>query len=62
MVCVGWDPERVRCILREDLSVFAANGCFVDVCLKDIQTVQNKPERLGKFVGMVREETPDYQA
>jgi len=59
-VCVGWDPDNVRRLIREDLAVFKANGCFVDVCLKDIQTVQHEPRRLREFVRIVREEAQGY--
>jgi hypothetical protein len=55
MVSYSWDEPRVRSILRRDLEAFRSNGCFVDVTLKDVETVQADPLRVGKWVRVVRE-------
>ncbi|MGC9359866.1 MAG: hypothetical protein ACP5G7_05730, partial [Anaerolineae bacterium] len=46
MVAYGWDEDRVRTILREDLIACQRNGCVVDVTLKDVETVQSDPNRI----------------
>jgi hypothetical protein len=53
MVCCGWDPDRVRQVIREGLE--ACRGLHVDITLKDVQTVENHPERLKDWVRIVRE-------
>jgi len=55
MVAYGWDEDRVRGILREDLTACQRNGCIVDVTLKDVETVQGDPERIVRWVRIVRE-------
>lgn len=54
MVCCGFDPEHARKVIRDDLK--AAEGCHVDITLKDIQTVEKQPERLREWVKIAREE------
>jgi hypothetical protein len=54
MVGYGWDPERVRRLLREDLAVLA--GTRFEVNLKDCETVQGDAGRVRKWVTLVREE------
>lgn len=51
----GWDPDRVRAMLREDLTACRANGCRVDVTLKDVETVQGDPDRVRNWVRVCRE-------
>lgn len=53
MVSYDFDPDRVRRILRRDLS--AAKGCNVDITLKDVETVQGDAERVRSWVRIVRE-------
>jgi hypothetical protein len=55
MVAYGWDEDRVRTILREDLIACQRNGCVVDVTLKDVETVQGDASRIGKWVRVTRE-------
>ncbi len=55
MVSYSWDEPRVRSIVRRDLEAFRSNGCFVDVTLKDVETVQGDPGRVGKWVRVVRD-------
>jgi hypothetical protein len=52
MVGYGFDPERVRRILREDLTT--CRGTHVDVTLKDVETVQGDSERPRKWVELAR--------
>jgi len=53
MVGYGFDPDRIRRILRQDLG--ACRDCHVDVTLKDVQTVQDDPTRVRKWVQIARE-------
>jgi hypothetical protein len=55
-VCCGWQPEKTRALLRHALEAFQANGCFAEINLKDVQTVENEPQRLADFVALCREE------
>lgn len=58
MVCCGFDPDRVRRIVRQAME--ACRDCHVDITLKDIETVEGEPERLSEWVKIVREITEDY--
>ena len=62
MVGYGFDPDRMRRILRADLEACRANGCHVDVTLKDVETVQGDPERVRTWVKIVREESERLEA
>jgi hypothetical protein len=53
MVCSGFSEDRVRRITEDALE--ACRGLHVDIALKDIQTVQNEPERLKKWAQITRE-------
>ncbi len=49
----GWDADRVRTMLRDDLT--ACRQCHVDVTLKDVETVQGDPNRVRSWVRVCRE-------
>ena len=53
MVGYGFEPERIRSILRRDLK--ACKGCHVDITLKDVETVQFDPTRVPKWVEITRQ-------
>jgi len=53
MVAYGFDPQRIREILTEDL--LACSACHVDITLKDVETVERDPERIRRWVGLTRE-------
>jgi len=53
MVSYGFDPDRIRRILRQDLA--ACRDSHVDITLKDVQTVQSDPERVRNWVRVTRE-------
>jgi hypothetical protein len=38
----------------------AAKGCYVDITLKDIHTVQGEPQRLREWVKIVRGISDEY--
>ena len=52
MVGYGFDEDRVLAILRHDLN--ACRDCHVDITLKDVETVENDPERVRKWVALTR--------
>jgi hypothetical protein len=43
MVGCGFNPEKIRTLLKEDLE--ACKDCFVDITLKDVQTVEGDTDR-----------------
>jgi hypothetical protein len=53
MVSYGFDENRIRTILRRDLT--ACRGLHVDITLKDVETVQNDASRVRRWVGITRE-------
>lgn len=55
MVGYSWDEARVRRILRRDLGICKANGCHVDITLKDVETVQGETRRLHDWMRVTRE-------
>ena len=52
MVGYDFNPERIRSILRESLDV--CRDLHVDITLKDVETVQGDPTRVGKWVEITR--------
>lgn len=55
MVSYGFDPDRIRQILRHDLDICHRCGCQTDITLKDVQTVERDPTRIAKWVKITRE-------
>jgi len=53
MVSFGFDEDRIRSILRRDLSL--ARDCHVDITLKNVITVEHDPQRIRKWVELTRE-------
>jgi len=58
MICCGFDPDLVCKVIKDGME--AARGCHVDITLKDVQTVQGKPENLRRWVQLVRSITDHY--
>ena len=56
----GFDAEYIGGILRDAMSAFKRNGCIVDICLKDVSTVEADPSRLVKFTELSRRIAEDY--
>jgi hypothetical protein len=54
MVSYGFDEERICRILWRDLAACRANGCCVDITLKDVKTVQGDVMRARKWVTITR--------
>jgi hypothetical protein len=55
MVSVQFEPDHIRRVTREALAAARANGCHIDVTLKDVETVQGDPARVPGWVRIVRE-------
>ena len=53
MVSYDFNPERVGKTLREDLA--HCSDSFVDITLKDVETVQGDSDRIRKWVSVTRE-------
>jgi len=53
MVSYGFDPDRIRRILKHDLE--ASKHCHVDITLKDVETVQGDQDRIRKWVALARQ-------
>ncbi|MCL2708547.1 MAG: hypothetical protein FWF03_05460 [Defluviitaleaceae bacterium] len=60
LVSSGYDEEIIRKTLTRDMKAFAQNGCFVDICLKDVSSVERKPERLLRFTEIAKRVAEDY--
>jgi len=58
MICCGFDPDLIRTVVRDAMD--AMKGCFVDITLKDVQTVGNRPEDLTEWVKIVRGVSDGY--
>lgn len=58
MVCAGFDEDLIRRTIGHGLE--ATKGCHVHIQLKDVETVQGEPERLVKWVQLVREIADRY--
>ncbi|MCL5269247.1 MAG: hypothetical protein M1457_01510 [bacterium] len=54
MVSYGFDEARIRRIVKHDLEACRANGCHVDITLKDVHTVQGDPNRIRDWVRLIR--------
>lgn len=52
MVSYGFNQDRIRKIVKRDLE--ACRECHVDITLKDVETVQEDPTRVRKWVNTVR--------
>lgn len=53
MVSYGYDPDRIKRILKNDLEV--SKDCYVDITLKDVETVENDPDRVRNWVILTRQ-------
>ena len=55
-----WDPDLVRRDIREKLAIASANGCIVEIHLKDISTVRYEPRRLTEWNAIAQECAAEY--
>ena len=57
-VDVALDEEAVRAHIRQ--TVQAARGCTLEFTQRDVYTIHNNPDKVKRFVQMIREETADF--
>lgn len=57
---ITFDAGSFRGKIREELSILKNNGCFIDITLKDVETVQGKADRLQRWLQIVREELEQF--
>ena len=55
MICLAWDPDRIRKQIREGIE--ACKGTRMHVSLKDLENLEGEPERLARWIKIIREET-----
>lgn len=53
MVSYDYNPERIRSILKCDFEI--CGDSYMDITLKDVETVQGDPERIKQWVTLTRE-------
>ena len=53
MVSYDFSPERIKRILKRDLAI--CKGLHFDITLKDVETVERDPQRIAKWVALVKE-------
>lgn len=54
-VCLGFDKDENRRILKKAKKAFEDNGCLYDICLKDVHTIGKDRSRLIEFTKIARE-------
>ena len=54
VICSGFEPELIRRVVKNAMDIFYEHNSCVDITLKDIETVQGKPENLREWVKIVR--------
>jgi len=48
----GWEPEAVEGDLQRTLDACARHGCPVELTLKDVSTVRNRPQRIWEWAAI----------
>ena len=51
-----FDEERIRRYLRHTVDVARANGCVLEMILKDTHTCEHQPQRFDRWLRIAREE------
>lgn len=54
-VSCGFNPTQIKSDLTRNLQIFKANGCQPDITLKDIESVENDPNRVREWVKINRQ-------
>ncbi len=55
MVAYRFDETRIRKILTRDLLACREHNCCVDICLKDVETVEHDRERIRRWHALTRQ-------
>ena len=58
MICAQFNEDEIRADLSTTLSI--AGRCNLELIMKDTHTVQNEPDRIGRWVSIAREEIDRY--
>ena len=56
-----FDEDKVRAYIRHTLEATKANGCVMEMILKDTHTCENRPERFDAWCRIAREEVERQQ-
>lgn len=56
MISTGLDEDYVRKYMREHFAIFKENNSHFDITLKDVETVNNQPNNIKRWVEIVVEE------
>jgi hypothetical protein len=51
----GFSPERIRAYIQHAVDVAAANGCVLEMILKDTHTCEHRPDRFTRWTEIARE-------
>ena len=51
-----FDEECIRCYIRHTIDVAQANGCVLEMILKDTHTCEHEPERFDRWLQIARGE------
>ena len=54
MLVGSYDEKHIRAYIREALA--AMRGCVCEIILKDTHTIENRPERMHRWLEIAREE------
>ena len=54
MVCTGFDENRIKKILEQNITIFKANNCIFDITIKDVPTVQKNPQTVVDWIKTAR--------
>lgn len=54
MVSSGFDPSYIKKHITDNIRLFKKHHCRFDICLKDIETIQNQPYRIVEFTKIAR--------
>ena len=57
-ICRDWDPAFIEKDIKESLKI--AQGCYVDIMLKDVQTLHGELWRVKEWVKIVREASAGF--
>ena len=57
-----FDPNQIRSYIRHTLEVAQANGCVLEMILKDTHTCEHQPERFDRWLQIAREEVDRVSA
>ena len=56
LAAVQFDPEWVRADIRETVDIARANGCVLEMIIKDTHTCNHKPWRFDEWCRIAKEE------